>query len=420
MGIYFKNALIITMNQNEEPFYGSLRVESNTISEIGINVLPKKDDEIIDCKNNILMPGFKNAHSHMAMCFGKGTCDNMDLNTWLFDHIFPMENAMRKDDVYHLTKAGILESLSNGITSCIDMYLNEDEVERACLEMNYRMSLLAMPFGPVSFINNTEEFLKRKNRGGLVTYVAGFHAEYTGIEENFKKMSYICNKYKLPIFVHNSESKKEVLECKERHNGMTPTQYFISLGLFNYGGGGFHSLYLDEKDLEIYKEKRIFAIPCPSSNLKLGNGVIKAREYLDYGINVALGTDGASSNDSLDMFKEMNLLALTSHLYGTLNCKEILSLALTNGAKMMGTNNDCLAIGKLADLIMIDTSLPNLTPLNDVYTSLVYAASSKNIKMTMVDGKILYMDNKFPYCKNYKAILKKAKSISNRLFKTAK
>jgi len=422
MGIYFKNAYILTMKDDEKPFYGSLRVEGNRIVGIG-DVKKEKGDQVIECNGNIIMPGFKNAHAHTAMVFGRGLTDNVNLQDWLFKMIFPMEALLEPGDYYYLNKVGILEYIQNGITSCMDMYLKMDEMESASKELGFRSVILTMADGvDVSWSENPSyAYKKTSEEKGLVTYVTGLHAEYTSDEAKLNKLQNYIKKYKLPLYTHNSETKREVEECKNRHNGMTPTEYFDSLGLFDYGGAGYHSIYLSENDMKIYKTKNIHVVSNPSSNFKLNSGICPIKKYLDYGINVGLGTDGATSNDSLDMFKEMTLAIMGSKANGSLNSKEVLKLATVGSAKAMNLNEaDTLDINKLADIIMLDVNMPNMQPINDVYATIVYSTSSKNIKMTMIDGKILYQDGKFFTKENIPELYKKVSEIRNKLVKGIK
>ena len=192
--------------------------------------------------------------------------------------------------------------------------------------------------------------------------------------------------------MHNSETKREVAECRERY-GKTPIQLMDSLGLFEYGGAGHHIVYADEKDMQILKDKHIYVVTNPSSNVKLASGIAPLKEYLEYGIPIAIGTDGPASNNSLNFFKEMYLAAgLQKIKYNdaaALEPIEILRMACVNGAKLLGlTDCDSIAVGKQADLILIDLLKPNMQPMNHLVNNLVYSGSNDNIIMNMIAGNI--------------------------------
>lgn len=212
-------------------------------------------------------------------------------------------------------------------------------------------------------------------------------------------MAALAKKYKAPVYTHNSETMEEVQGCIERY-GMTPTEFLDSIGMFNYGGGGFHCVHMTDKDLNICKEKNIWVVTNPASNLKLASGIAPVQKMLDMGIGLAIGTDGAASNNCLDMFREMFLTTALQKVSipdaSAADASDILYMATSGGALAMGlTDCDTLEKGKYADLIMLDIHQPNMQPLNNIAKNIVYSGSKQNVKMTMVAGKILYEDGKF-------------------------
>lgn len=403
MNIRFYNARILSAD-NKAVIEGELWVEGNKISYIG-GFNQKEQDKVswdrqIDVLGNLLLPGFKNAHTHSAMTFLRSYADDMPLFEWLTKQVFPKEAKLKEEDVYILSKLAIMEYLSSGITANFDMYYFPKAIADASIDTGFRTALVSPINDYASNIESLEEeYIKYNSYHELISYHLGFHAEYTTSEPLLKKISNLANKYKAPVFTHNSETKREVEECIERH-GATPTEYLASLGLFEYGGGGYHCIYVDDNDLEIMKEKDISVVTNPASNLKLASGIAPIKKMTDRGIRVAIGTDGPASNNCLDMFREMFLVSGLSKMStsdaAATRGEEVLNMAVSNGAIAMGYKDaDCLDKGKLADIIMIDLRQPNMQPLNSILNNIVYSGSKSNIKMTMVNGRILYEDGKY-------------------------
>jgi 5-methylthioadenosine/S-adenosylhomocysteine deaminase len=222
-----------------------------------------------------------------------------------------------------------------------------------------------------------------------------------------------------PIFTHISETEAEVQGCIQRH-GMTPPQYFEKLGLFDYGGGGFHCVHLTHEDIALFKRLGLFAVTCPGSNTKLGSGIAPIQTMIDEGINLAIGTDGPASNNCLDMFKEMMLtFALQKTKLNSAVAVDpytLLEMATVGGAKAMGlVDSDVLEVGKYADMTIIDLQQPNMQPINNIIKNIVYAGSKSNIKMTIIAGKILYENGLFNLGEPIADIYRKAQEVTNRI-----
>lgn len=421
MKILFTNARILTMKDNEPIFEGSLLVDGNKIVHLGKELPKGKVDRIIDCKGNVLMPGFKNAHAHSAMTFTRSFADDLELQEWLFNCIFPLEAKLEAEDQYILSKVAILEYLTSGITACFDMYYNPLEMAKASIDTGFRTVLL----GTVTKFRESVEEMKQayKQINGmnpLVTYQLGFHAEYTATEEILVALSKAAHELECPIFTHNSETSAEVEACKQRHNGLTPTEYMEKLGLFDFGGGGFHCVAMSDHDIEIFKNRGLSVVTCPGSNSKLASGIAPVEKFLKAGINVAVGTDGPGSNNALDFFWEMRLVAVLQKLLNkdpkSMEALSVLKAATVGGAKAMNLMDaDVLDVGKLADIIMIDMNRPNMQPINNIEKNIVYSGAKDNIKMTMIDGKILYMDGQFFIGENIEEIYRKAQEVTDRL-----
>lgn len=411
MNTRFYNARILLLNEADsfEVIKGELWVKGDLICYVGdgsgTEELLKKEGPLcwnrqIDVQDNLLMPGFKDAHTHTAMTFLRSYADDLPLQDWLFQQVFPKEDQLTEQIVYDLDILGIMEYLTSGITSNFDMYYFPPVSAKASADCGFRTVQVSglNDFGGT--VEQMEENYHIVNEmSSLTTFMVGFHAEYTTSVKLMEQIADLARKLKSPVFMHNSETEKEVRECIERH-GMTPTQITDKLGMYEYGGGGYHCVYMDDRDIEIFKKHGMTAVTNPSSNLKLASGIAPVKRFVDEGINVAIGTDGAASNNCLDMFREMFLTSALAKVREMdaecIHADKILYMATTGGARAMGLYDcDRLAPGKKADLIMIDLQQPNMQPENNIVKNLVYSGSKQNVKMTMIDGRILYEDQKF-------------------------
>lgn len=428
MNIRFYNAKILTMEENREIFEGEVHIQDEKILYVGENQDGAGSkmaggqvwDREIDCKGNLLMPGFKDAHTHSGMTLLRSYADDLPLNEWLNDRIFPVEAKMTAEDIYELSKLAILEYLTSGITGVFDMYLTPDSIADAFDEMGMR----CVQVGGVNNFSQSVEMLeemyqKLNTKSPLQSYILGFHAEYTCSRELLEQIAALAHKYKSPVFAHLAETESEVIGCKERY-GMTPVAFLDSLGIFDYGGGGYHCVHVTKEDIAIMKEKGLYAVTNPGSNSKLASGIAPITDYLKAGVGVAIGTDGPASNNCLDMFREMFLVTALGKLRekdaAAVGAMEVLKMATVNGAHAMGlADADVLSKGKLADMIMIDLHQPNMQPLNNIPRNLVYSGSKQNVIMTMIHGKILYEKGEFYTKDTPEEIYRKAEIIRNRI-----
>ncbi len=420
MKIRIYNARILTMNCDEGIFYGEIQVENSRITYVGAATAGGSFDREIDCGGNLIMPGFKNAHTHSGMSVLRSLADDLPLNDWLTQAIFPVEAKMTDEDIYYMTQLSALEYLTSGITACFDMYLTPESVAQAMDDMGFRCCQVG---GMNDFSQNIEWlerlYLKGNQPDSLQSYMFGFHAEYTTCMENMKAIAALARKYKAPVFTHACETVAEVEGCKERY-GMTPVQLLSSVGLFDYGGGIYHGVHMSEVDYDIMKEKGLCVVTNPASNTKLASGIAPVTEYMRRGIPVAIGTDGPASNNCLDFFREMFLVAGLAKLHdndaAALDAREVLRMATVNGAKAMRLEEcDVLAVGKKADIIMIDLQQPNMQPINNIEKNIVYSGSKINVKMTMINGRVLYEDGKFCCGVNPADIYAKVAAIKARI-----
>ena len=412
----FYNARILTMAEGINITEGELHVDGDKISYIGDDRGVAGFDNEIDCRGNVLMPGFKNAHTHTAMTFLRSYADDLPLQEWLYNRVFPMEAKLTPDRVYWLSRLGILEYLTSGITANFDMYMKTDAIANASIDSGFRTVLCDSMNNFGGTVEQMElDYDKFSSVDPLISYHLGFHAEYTTSIELMQQLSDLANRRKLPVFVHSSETKNEVDGCLERY-GKTPTELLDSIGMYNYGGGGYHCVWMSDRDFEIFREKKLFAVTNPASNLKLASGVAPICRFLKENIPVAIGTDGPASNNCLDMFREMFLVTALQKVRENnaeaCDAAEVLKMACVTGAHAMRLYDcDVLAVGKKADIIEIDLDQPNMQPLNNIAKNIVYAGSKQNVKRTMVNGRLLYECGEFFVGEKPELIYEKANEI---------
>ncbi len=397
--IRFYNGKILSLKNGTEITDDEVWVDGSKIVFVGKNC-DKKADREINLNGNLLMPSFKNAHTHSAMTFARSLADDLPLQPWLYDMIFPMEAKLTGEDIYHLSKLAFLEYLTSGVSACFDMYYFPEDMARASVDFGFRTVMTCGLNNFKESLEKLEEYYNKfNNYNELISYQLGFHAEYTTSRELLEGISALAQKYKAPVFTHSSETESEVRECIERY-GKTPTALFEELGLFNYGGGAYHSVWVNDNDLEIYKKYGVYAVINAGSNSKLASGIAPVSKMIEKGIPLAIGTDGPSSNNALDMFREMYLISATQKLKdknaASTDANKILEMATVGSAKCMGLDNcDIIDKGKTADLIVLDLNRPNMHPINNITKNIVYSGSKENVKLTMINGKILYENGEF-------------------------
>lgn len=403
MKIRFFNGKILCMEPQMDIIQGELHTTDDTISYCGPSIKKINHDIFdreIDLRGNLVMPGFKNAHTHSAMTFLRSYADDMPLNDWLHKRVFPMEAKLTAEDIYTLSKLGIAEYLTSGITANFDMYVDSEPIARAAIDTGFRTVIVS---GLNNFVDSVENVAKNyetlNHFHPLISYQLGFHAEYTTKEEILKGVSELSHQYRAPVYTHISETKQEVTDCLNR-TGKTPVAYLDSLGLFDYGGGGYHCVHFTDQDKDIFKEKNMSVITNPASNLKLASGIAPLSDYLRAGLNIAIGTDGPASNNCLDMFREMFLVTGLSKVKeedaASFDATNVLKAATIGGAKAMGLPLcESLAVGQKADLFILNLRKPNMQPENNIVKNIVYSGSKDNVLLTMVNGKILYENGEF-------------------------
>lgn len=400
---HIKNAKILTMKQPLQVIVGDIVINDDKIVYIGDSKEykgSKKIDMVIEAKENLIMPGFKNAHAHCPMIFARSLSDDLPLEQWLNTVIFKMESKLTPEHIYWFSQLAYMEYLSGGITASFNMYYEPDAIISAAIKLGFRTVLGGAINSFKESVELLEDYYNKYNAvNDLISYQLGFHAVYTTELSMMEDIAKLACKYKASVHVHNAETKHEVEQCMKQY-GKTPTELMDSLGIYDYGGCGFHSTFLSENDIEIFKKRNVYAVINACSNAKLASGIAPVQTYIDRGVNLALGTDGASSNNALDMFREMYMTSalqkLTTNDPKSGSPRRILEMATIGGAHAMGLYDcDVLEVGKKADLIMIDMKNPSMLPIHDIINNLVYSGNKSIIMMTMINGKVLYENGKY-------------------------
>lgn len=408
MGYLFKNIHIVSMDETKPKiFFGDVLIEGRIITKIGID-LSRDAHKVIEGKNRLLMPGLINIHTHVSMTLLRSYCDDISLFDWLENKVWPMENKMTKECIKAGTELGIAEMLLSGTTTFLDMYTEMYQVALAVKETGIRSYLSkGMIFRDNEKINQknlkeTEILIKEfhNESEGRIQFLVGPHAIYTNPKKFLEAQLAIAKKFNVGIHIHVSETRKEVETALENY-GLSPVAYLESLGIFSvHPVIAAHCIYLIEGDLEILKKHNVSIAHNPKSNLKLVSSIAPVKNYLDYGINVGLGTDGAASNNNLDLLEELQYASFLhkgiSRETTGLKAYEVLKMATVYGAKALGIDYKVGIIkeGYEADVIILDLNKPHFYPLqHNKINNLVYSSQSSDIVLTMVQGKIL-MENR--------------------------
>ena len=405
-------------------------IKEDKIDYIG-NEMPTKDyGRIYEGKGKLLMTGFYNAHAHCPMTLLRGYGENMALQDWLFKKIFPFEDQLDGNAVYNACMLSMAEALKFGIVSLSDMYYFMDDIARAFIESGVKgnLSRSISHFDDSDFLTSyrademRDSFEKYHGAAdGRVLMDISLHSEYTTTEPCVIDVANYAKEVGAGMQVHVSETQSEVKECIERH-GKTPVKYLADLGAFDVPTTAAHCVWLEDDDYPVLKEKGVTVAVNPISNLKLASGICNVPKLMENGINVAIGTDGVASNNSLNFLEEMKTFALLAKMQfndpTAITPVEALQAATINGAKAQ-QRKDCglLKEGYKADLIVMDINQPNMHPVHNLVNNIVYSACSGDIIMTMVDGKVLYENGEYMTIDLEKVIFETEKSTQEILRK---
>ena len=359
------------------------------------------DVKQIDATGRIVMPGLINTHTHVAMALLRGISDDVPLMEWLEQHIWPIEGKMGYQEIYDGARLGILEMLMGGTTTFVDMYPYEEAVAQAAESAGIRalVSPCPMDFRMDHFENDWKQVQKRFSSSRLVSMWMGPHAIYTLSEKNLQRSISLSKELGVGSHVHLAETQTEQDNCMAQH-GMSPTEYFEKQGLFTTKTLAAHCVVMSDHDIEILARNGVSVAHNPQSNMKLASGIAPVKKMLDAGVNVSIGTDGASSNNDLDMWEEMRTASLLQKVSTMDPCAipayTALQMATVNGAKAIGREGELgvIAAGALADILLVDLEKVHLYPHTNLISELVYSAHSSDVDTVIVNGNIVVENRK--------------------------
>ena len=389
---------------------GYVAVAGTDISYVGPERPQGGFDQTIDCTGKVMMPGFVNCHTHVPMTLMRGYGGGHDLQSWLNDFIFPAEDRWDDRAITAATGLGLAEMIASGVTCIADMYMRPGIIAQQALNSGISANLSA---GAVYF-GDSEDFSPDKcedcenhirlhgdwhNAGdGQILVDASIHAEYTSCAPVWKWVADFAQKHNLGMHVHISETITEHEACVARY-GLTPIQTLDQYGVWDVRAIAAHCVYTTPEDWAVMREKGVSCVHNPYSNLKLGSGIAPIPAMWKAGVNTALGTDGVSSHNSIDMFADMKLAAVLHNGAQrdpmAMTARQALEMATVNGARALGRNTGRIEAGAAADLILVDFDSPNLIPCHDEAENLVFSAHGSNVWMNMARGKVIYQNGAF-------------------------
>lgn len=372
----------------------NILIEGETIKAIGIPA-DTMADNVIEADGMAILPAFYNLHTHIPMNLLRGYADDMPLQKWLNEYIWPFEAKMTADDMCRGAEMAVKEMVRTGTVAYYDMYFNTDKTAEVAVGAGMRAIVSECFFQHTAAnVPVYAETLKKWNttHDGRVRLAIAPHAIYTNTTESLQSTAKIARDNGALLNIHVSETKEEVDNCIRQH-GMSPVRYLDSIGLLGPDVTAAHCVWVDREEWDILAERGVTVAHCPCSNMKLGSGIFPYRDAMASGVRITLGTDSSSSNNNLDMREEMKFAALLSKVNGDVEClpaPEILKWATQNGAEAFGLNAGVIAEGKLADCLLINLNDCRMQPCHNLISNWVYAASSDCITTVICDGNILF------------------------------
>lgn len=404
MNILIKNATLLSMGDKEEPVENvEVAIEKDKIKYIGEVPEDFYAEKVIDARESLVMPGLIDGHTHIAMSLFRNYADDLPLMEWLKTRIWPLEEKLTAQDVYWGSMLGVAELIRSGVTCFSDMYFFMEETAKAVEEAGIRAVLARGLVGGDNDdgrrFEETRKLYKswHNGAGGRLKFMVGPHAPYTCSPGYLRKVVELARELNVGIHIHIAESADEVEESLKNY-GKSPVRHIYDLGLFDIPTVAAHCVHLSDEDIEILAENKVSVVNNPTSNLKLASGFAPVEKMIKKGINVALGTDGPSSNNNLNMFEEINLAAIINksvdHDATSIPAITAIKMATVNGAKALGLEKEIASIevGKKADLIIIDTQKPHFYPRHNIISAVAYSAQASDVKTVIVDGKIVMED----------------------------
>jgi 5-methylthioadenosine/S-adenosylhomocysteine deaminase len=426
LDLLIRNGTILTMDPENTVFEkGIIGIHGNTISYVGTNEDKGfQAKQIIDAKGGLVLPGLINGHTHAAMSLFRGLADDLPLMEWLNNYIFPAEKRLDSDFVFTGTLLACAEMILSGTTTFCDMYLFEEEVARASKQAGMR-SLVgevlydfeSPNYGPVEKgLKYAEDLIQAWEGDPLVSIAVEPHTLFTCSPELLSASHELATKYGVPLIIHVAETRNEVDDIKKRY-GKRPIEHLDSLGILGPHLIAVHCVHLQEDEIPLLAEHQVKVIHNPESNMKLASGIAPIPDMLAKQVTVGLGTDGCASNNNLDLFAEMDTAAKLHKLNTmdttVMDALTVLRMATVEGARALGLGDivGSIELGKKADIIIVDTNKPHLTPLYNPVSHLVYAARGNDVSHSIINGRLV-MEERRLLTLDFSEIMKKVREKS--------
>ena len=425
MNIQLKNILAIL---NDEKRYETketdIFIKDGIIDGIGDIDSDFIADKVIDGTDKLVIPGLINCHTHTYMSVFRNIADDLAFDDWLFKNIMPREDMLTDEDAYWGAMLACVEMIKTGTTCFLDMHMFKNQTAKAAVNSGMRAVISRglsgdnrNEEGSIRRINEAIEEMEQWKNNDKLSFMFAPHAIYTCGTDYINQTIEKAKEYNVSLHTHLSETKYEVSEAKKKYN-MTPVQYLDSLGFFDVNTVAAHCVHLEDCDFEILRDKKVNVALNPMSNMKLGNGFAPVQKMLDNGINICMGTDSAASNNSLNLFSDMNHTALihkgTAENAQSVTAFDVYKAATMNGAKALNINSGKIEVGKNADLAILDLNCPQMQPKNNVMSSLSYSANGSEVDTVIIGGDIV-MENKKLLNIDENEVYRKVEEIAERI-----
>lgn len=408
MKILLKGGEIITLDgENKVINDGCVGITGEEIDYVGPydSQIDSRYERVIDCRGKVVMPGFVNSHNHASMVMFRNYADDMKLMDWLYNRIFPLEDKLDEESAYWGSCLAILEMIRSGTTAFLDMYFFMESTVKAVSQSGIRAVLSRGLTGDSGEDMDTRlkegiELYEKYNcaMDGRIKVMLGPHSVYTCSVPYLEKVNSVALEYSMPIHVHVSETMDEVRNCRERY-GVSPVKLLDNIGMLKGSTVAAHCVVVDDYDIEILKERKVNVAHCPNSNMKLASGIAPVKKMMDCGINICIGTDGASSNNNLDMLEEMRFASYLAKVAcddpTALPVDTCLKMATLNGAKALGfSNTGCIKKDMAADIVIIDTRRTYYYPKYNTKSAIMYSGNSNDVETVIINGNIVMEDGR--------------------------
>lgn len=425
MRTLIKNTMIISMDNHKVIQNGNILIKDSYIEDVFCGevdpAIQNETTEIIDGSGLCSLPGFINTHTHVPMTLLRGVGEGKPLMKWLEEDIWPKEEKLKSNHIEAGANLAFLEMIKTGTTTFNDMYGHEEIIMKSALDFGIRGFLGSAIMGEewkqqLEESDRIYDLIISGSYDRMINYTVAPHSPYMLSEDALRETASFARERNAMIHIHVCETKNEVEKIKSKF-GINPVELLKRCGFFESKVLGAHSIYLTDKDIDIYKENGVSVLYNPQSNMKLASGVCPVMKYKEKGINIALGTDGTSSNNNLNMFEEMETGALLQKVYNedSTICEsfEMIKMATVNGARALGFKDlGKIKKGYLADIIMIDLNTPSMMPIKNVVSNTVFSANGSEVRNVIINGKLVMKDKKMLSVDEEKIIYEGNKNIN--------